>query len=104
MKKKQSPNSLLKKINQRLLKKPDQTELNQVLHPILSGIQKANQHVDQAGDKNRFIRLTSTFQNSQWYREKFVCRKIYTQRPVKILNYNNYRRQINPFLYTSSVS
>jgi hypothetical protein len=52
LKKKQSPNSPLKKANQMLLKKPDQTELNQVLHPILSGTQKANQHVDQAGDKN----------------------------------------------------
>jgi hypothetical protein len=52
MKKNQSPNSPLKKVNLRFSKNPAQKNLYKVIHPILTGVQKANPHVDQAGAEN----------------------------------------------------
>lgn len=52
MKKNQSPNSPLKKVNPRFSKHPAQKNLHKVIHPILTGAQKANPHVDQEGADN----------------------------------------------------
>ena len=52
MKEKQSTNSPLKKVSPKFTNHPTQKKLNKDIHPILTGAQKANPHVDQEGADN----------------------------------------------------